>query len=126
MEPTRTYLLALNGIPGEHTVSPPVLARAPTSQSQSSSQHPIKERAESADSGDSNAREKRDAALFQSPRSGVRSALSRVARKVCGAGKEECLDSGEKQGDEEVGKRGSEEYVFDTKAVLFSDSNNRF
>lgn len=88
MDANRTYLLAQNGVPGEHIACTPLpLLR----QSLSQDPAPIMQRRNSLDSIDSIALEKADTHTASAPRLGLRSALTKVARRLSGAGKENHL-----------------------------------
>jgi hypothetical protein len=88
MDANRTYLLAQNGVPGEHIActSLSLLRQSLSPDSASTTQ-----RRNSLDSIDSIAREKAEAHAASAPRSGVGSALAKVARRLPGARKEKQL-----------------------------------
>lgn len=92
MDANRTYLLAQNGMPGEYIVSHTFIARAPPSQSTKTNK--TMQRRDSADSLDSLARAKEEAQTSSPGRTGLRSALSKVARRLSGAGEEKRSTAG--------------------------------
>lgn len=118
MDPNRAYLLAKNGMPGEHIVSQPSgsIARSPPKSSRGSKEaHPKTEtmkRRESVESLDSIAREKEEA-QSQPSRSGVRAFISKAAKRLAGSGKVQGLDGKSEEGGEGSGsaQRPFEVYV---------------
>ncbi|KAF3051907.1 hypothetical protein E8E11_000611 [Didymella keratinophila] len=92
MDANRTYLLAQNGVRGEHIdCTPPPLLRQHLPADPASTM----QRRNSLDSIDSIAREKVEAHTASAPRSDVRSALAKVARRLSGAGREKQLIAGQ-------------------------------
>lgn len=92
MDANRTYLLAQNGVPGEYIACTPLpLLRQYLSADPAS----IMQHRDSLDSIDSIAREKAGAPAASAPRSGLRSTLSKVARRFSGAGKGNYLTAGQ-------------------------------
>lgn len=86
MEANRIHLLALNGISGEHIVSP--IYKAGTLASQSTTANATMQRRDSISSLDTLVREKDEANATTAPHSGLRSTLSKIARQLSGARKE--------------------------------------
>jgi hypothetical protein len=84
MDANRTYLLAQNGVPGESVACTPLslLRQSPAQDPATTMQ-----RRDSLDSLDSLAHEKAEAHTASAPRSGLRSTLSKVARRPSSAGK---------------------------------------
>lgn len=90
MDANRTFLLAQNGVPGEYIPPSAHLRQSPAQDPALTMQ-----RRGSLDTLDSTAREKADAHTASTPRSGVRAALSRVARRLSGAGEKKHLTAGQ-------------------------------
>ena len=127
MDPSRTNLLAQNGMPGEYIVSYPFIERAPPPEPRRRTQpdSETRQRRDSVDSLESIAREKEEAQTVQSGRSGLRSAFSKVARRLSGAGKEKAVDAGE--GEEGEGRKHApiEVYVLGNQVMYFLSSDCR-
>lgn len=120
MDANRTYLLAQNGVPGEHVVSHPANTRTYPSHGTKANADKTMQRRDSADSLDSLACEKEEAHSASTPRSGLRSALSKVTRRLSGAGKDKKLTGGSSHEHEPF-----QVYVVGSQVVYLGPGSNR-